>query len=381
MSARVTAALALVLSLGVGCDDQRARSERDETRAVMREIFNGLQVALPASVDPSGFGKDRPEVAASLEILARNAARLQKHVRTQDRQMRFLARLVVRDARNTQRHYEEGRLDRSAFVLRQIAENCVVCHTRLPDPEDSPVAAGFVDQGVLASLPPEPRATLLMATRRFDEALAVLGTLLADPLTHPAVVLGPLTDYLVVSIRVKQDFVGPAATLEAFAERDDLWPSLRDDVQAWRHWLPDLAARANGKAGVAEARALVEEGDTADAERDGQRGRLHYVVASGILERFIDRHEKPDADLAEAFYWLGILEARIGRNYWVTPAPFLLEEAIRLAPARPFAADALARLESELFAVYEGSDLEQLPAEDRAQLAELRALIEAATSG
>ena len=39
----------------------------------------------------------------------------------------------------------------------------------------------------------EPRATLLIATRRFDEALESLGALLADPVAHPAMMMGPRT--------------------------------------------------------------------------------------------------------------------------------------------------------------------------------------------
>ena len=60
----------------------------------------------------------------------------------------------------------------------------------------------------------------------------------------------------------------------------------------------------------------------------------------------------------------------------MTTAPFFLEESIRIAPVEPFAANALVVLERELFAAYEGSDIEELPEAEEAHLAELRALIE-----
>ena len=60
----------------------------------------------------------------------------------------------------------------------------------------------------------------------------------------------------------------------------------------------------------------------------------------------------------------------------MTTAPFFLEESIRIAPAEPFAEEALIVLERELFAAYEGSDIEELPDEVEAHLAELRALID-----
>ena len=94
-----------------------------------------------------------------------------------------------------------------------------------------------------------------------------------------------------------------------------------------------------------------------------------------MLERFIEDHGERDAQLGEAYYLRGVVEARIGRNYWVTAAPFLLAESIRVAPETPSAARAYALLERELLASYEGSDFEELPAEDREHLERLKALL------
>jgi hypothetical protein len=51
-----------------------------------------------------------------------------------------------------------------------------------------------------------------------------------------------------------------------------------------------------------------------------------------------------------------------------------------LAPAGPFAADAFATLEREIFAAYEGSDIEELPEEDAQVLRALRELVDHAES-
>ena len=102
----------------------------------------------------------------------------------------------------------------------------------------------------------------------------------------------------------------------------------------------------------------------------------HFVTASSILHRYVDEQRVPGPELAEAYYLLGITEARIGRNYWVTSAPFLLETSVRMASDQPFAKDAFALLEQELIMSYEGVDADELPEEDLAHLAELRALVE-----
>lgn len=364
-----------------GGDDEaaeQARQEAAETRALMAEIYSGLRVALPASADVEKFAgaESRAEVAAALELIAARSELLEQHSRERDQQMAFLARSVRRDAEEVRNAYEQGRYPRASYLLRRITENCVVCHTRLPALQDSPIAKGFLDLAVFEELPLEPRATLLMATRQFDPALDALEELLLSPNEHAAMLTGALTDYLVINIRVRRDFERPIPTLQAFAKRRDLWTRLRLDVEGWIAELPRLERRANARGKLETARELFDEGKKASDVADDRTGLAHFVVASSVLQRFIDDHKEPDAKLAEAFYLLGVIEARIGRNYWVTSAPFLLEKAIRMAPDRPFAQDAFALLERETFGAFEGSDWEDLPAEDAARLDELRRLVE-----
>ena len=232
-----------------------------------------------------------------------------------------------------------------------------------------------MDAGALEELPLEPRATLQIATRRFDAALETLESLLLSPAEHAAVLLGPLTDYLVVALRVKEDFERPVPVLQAFAQRPDLWTRLRLDVEGWVAALPELRARADGRSDLATARALLSEGKQLTEFPEDRAGLAHFVAASAVLQRYIDGNPTASPELGEAFYLLGVVEARIGRNYWVTSAPFLLEQSIRLAPAAEFADDAYALLERETFRAYEGSDWEDLPADDAARLEELRVLL------
>ncbi len=351
-------------------------NEQAQTRAIMEKIFSDMQELLPLSVDVERLQDParRAEVNQVLDNLSRNAEHLERHTSGQEAQMRFLARSIAEDALDVQRAYAQGHFERSAFLLRKITENCVVCHTRLPSPGDSSVSQGFVDQTVFDELPLEPRATLQTATRRFDEALATLEALLASP-KQPALLLGPLTDYLVISIRVRGDYERPVETLRRFAARPDLWPQLRADVETWVAELSGLQARASGPASLTLARSLIDAGREEFGFPGNRAWLAHFVVASAVLHGFIASNPAPGPELAEAYYLLGITEARIGRNYWVTPAPFLLETAIRQAPQEPFARMAFELLEEELLMSYEGSDFEELPPAERADLDELQALI------
>lgn len=379
-----TLALLGVLSFSVtGCgssaEEKQTKAEAESTRALMREIFGALKVALPASVEPGEFEDplNRERIGGALARLAANAEGLERHTRGDDPQSRFLARSIARDAREVERAYTYGQYERSAFLVQQITENCIVCHTRLPDRVDPSIAEGFVDEGVFATMPLEPRANLQMATRRFDEALVSLEELVRSS-DHAATMLGALTDYLVVSVRVKGDYDRPVPVLLRFAERDDVWTGLRRDVRGWAEVLPKLGERARAKPDLATARAFLEDGMALSPVPRDHAPLAHWVAASSILEKIIDERTVDGPELAEAYYLLGMVEARIGRHYWVTPAPFLLETAIRLAPGEDFAEDAYASLEMELLSVWEGSGSQSLPPEESDRLSELRALLDAA---
>ncbi len=364
---------------GESSEERRVRIEAEETRSLMRQIFASVAVALTASVEPGEFRDpaNRAKIAAALGQLAENAEQLEQHNGLAGGAREYLSQSVSRDARDVERAYMAEQYGRAAFLVQQITENCIGCHTRLPDDEDSVVAKGFVDETLFGELPLEPRASLQMATRRFDDARLTLEQLIASD-EHAALLLNALTDYLVVNLRVRGDFERPVPVLETFATREDAWPTLRRAALGWAAALPELAPVVAGEPKIETARRILEQGKTLSPVERDHMPLVHWVAASSVLERLIERGDAEPAVLGEAYYLLGLIEARIGRQYWVTPAPFLLEASIRLAPGEEFSEDAYAILETQLLAAWEGTDFEELPPEDAQRLAELRRLIDGA---
>jgi len=368
-----------VVACGESSEKRKARAEAVETRALMYEIFASIAVVLSASVEPGEFRDpaNRATIAAAMGELAANSEELDRHTGGGGGAREYLAQSIARDARDVERVYAAGQYGRAAFMVQQITENCIGCHTRLPDDVDSSVAKSFVDETLFAELPLEPRASLQMATRRFDDALLTLEQLIASD-EHAALLLNPLTDYLVLNLRVKGDFGRPVLVLEAFARRDDAWPTLRRAARGWAAALPELAPAVAAEPELATARRILEQGKTLSPVERDHMPLVHWVASSSVLERFIERGDAEAAELGEAYYLLGLIEARIGRQYWVTPAPYLLETSIRLAPGQEFSEEAYAILETQLLAAWEGTDFEELPPEDAQRLSELRVLMDAA---
>ena len=374
---RRASALLLLLAVVLACAEDRRAVEGEETRIIMAEILGNLRVVLPYRWDPAEYRKPENHllIARALHSISSQTRVLEDHVDPGDLQMQYLARNIAEDAAAARRAFDSGRPERSAFLIERITENCIVCHSRLPSPGDSPLSQDFVEVGALAKVSLEERASLQIATRRFDDALDSLETLLGSS-EPPAILLGPITDYLVVAIRVKNDVARATDTLQRFAQREDLWEQLRIDTDAWIEALEELGPVLLAPPSFETARSLHDTALRVDASPGSRSGLVHFIVASAILERRIAQGMPAGPELGEAYFLLGIIEARIGRNYWVTEAPFLLETAIRMAPKEPFARNAYAILERELQLEYEGTAQEELPPEESSRLAILRQMID-----
>jgi hypothetical protein len=372
-----------VLALGLGsalgaAGEPPAVPAEASPRATMRELFADLRVLLPLSVQDDAFraAANQERIRAALADLAARADELAQHSRADAPRFRHLGASLARDARDAARSFTRGHPEHAQFLIRELTENCVACHAALPSPGDSPLAEVFVSGTALAGLPPLERARIQIATRRFDDALATLEEVLTSTAFHPAELLSPLTDYLTLALRVKGDFERPVPVLERFAARPDLWRHLRLDVEAWLRALRELPARSGADAGLPEARALLDDARRQIRFPADRAALVHYVVASRILHGLVAKRDVPVAERSEAYYLLGLIESRIGRDEWVSQAGQFLEAAIRSAPHGPFAEQAYATLEEETLLDYGVALDEPLPEDVAANLAELRRLID-----
>ncbi len=350
--------------------------DRAATRATMQQIFDSLRVLLPLAVDGGAFADPaRAEtIEGGLKRIASQASLLGSHSRGFDAGGRYLGRSLERDANRALREYQQGRFEISAFFVEQMTGACVGCHARLPS-ADADLARDFVEAPLLAPLDVLERARIQLATRRFDEALASFEQAFAEPDQHVAVLLGPLTDYLTVCIRVKGDLRRPVATLEAMAARPEAWTQLRADLRAWIDDLKRFAPPGARPASLADARLALRQAQSRALYPSDRRPLVEYLVASAALHRYVSQQRENSPELAEAYYLLGLAEIRIGPNLWVSPAHYFLENAVRVAPQTKYAEQAYALLEDETIAGFTGSAGVMVPEDVQVHLDELRDLL------
>jgi hypothetical protein len=356
----------------------QAPYDAEKTRPAMRRIFADLRQLLPLAVDEGAFADParQPQVRDALRALARDAAALDDHTRGFDPGARYIARSLSRNVRHALRLFDEGNYPASEFYVLETSSTCVACHSRLPSQQDSQVARGFLDEAELKGLPVLERARLQAATRQFDAALGSFESAFAAPDIDPMELLRPFTTYLTIAVRVKGNPQRAVPSLRKFAARSDVWLQLREDVRQWQADLEKLTPQELGSHDVALARALIQRGRDEGAYPSDRRGLVQYLAASRILHGAIAERRDPSPALAEAYYLLGAVEAQIGQDFWSSSADFYLETAIRMAPQTEPGRRAYALLEEQTLLGFTGSGGEHLPDDERAKLAELRALVE-----
>jgi tetratricopeptide (TPR) repeat protein len=356
-------------------------AETEATRATMDRIFASIRLLLPLSLDDARFADpaQRAGILAALDSLAADGAVLADHGGARDASFGFLSRSLARDARDIRDRYAAGHPAEARFLLLQLTDDCVACHSRLPSRgRDFPGGEAFVTREQIAALPLEQRAVLEMATRQFDRALASYEALFASPDPAPSSLdlEGYLDDYLELCIRVKNDPERPVHSFETLLARQDLSESLRANLESWIAALHALAAAPPQGPPIASAESLISAAEARSRYPGDRRALVEYVAASGVLQRYVASAQRSDPELGKAYYLLGVIESRTGRSLWLSQTEDFLETAIRLDPGRPWAPDAYDLLAEFVASGYSGSAGEHVPEDVQQRLDELHRLIE-----
>jgi hypothetical protein len=347
------------------------------TRARMGEMVEALRVALPLSLRPEDFAAEanRARLEQALRRLRDGATALSDHARGKDVGFVHLASALARDAHEIQHRFQTGRLDEARFLLGELADDCVNCHARLPYGRDSEMGRTLWNAVDASSLDLDERVRLQVATRQFGPALESYEGLFGKLPPAQLDLGGYLSDYLAITIRVKEDLPRARRNLEAWRKKSELPAYLSELATIWIDALAKLDKPTPAGQETARAKAVLAEAQTVRRFPADRAGLVHDLVASGLLHRAVTAAGKPTPDSAEAYYLLGVTELRIGSSYWLTEPEAYLEAAIRAAPGSTPARRAYVVLEESTLLGYTGSGGEgELPPEVASWLGELRRL-------
>lgn len=379
--------IAVLLASTPGFAANEKPEDAGQPRATMHQVFGALRVLLPLSLDAGRFAdpKEQAKIAAQINILTGAVHALESHGSGRDRGFLFLSRSLARDVEELRHRYNFGRLEEARFYVLEATRNCVACHARLPSQRDFPLGRQLLEPIDLTTLSHHERSQLFVATRQFERALASWEELFGESIVSAAQldIGGYLNDYLAIAIRVQGDYARARRGLEIVRARSDVPEYLAPKLEAWGSELSTLEKSPPDWHDMTAARKLASRKTGGDVEDDALSATISDLVASSLLLRFIDEAHGAQGrtqELAEAYYWLGRVEARSADSFWVPQASFHLELAIRLDPKAPHAEHALALLEEQLAFGYGGIESEILPVDLWTNLEELRELVAASRS-
>ncbi len=371
-----------------------AKPTSDDPRPTMREVFEQMKILIPLSLDEARWSDPaaQPRIREALDRLEDAAGALERHGRQREAGFNELALNLERDLGEVREHYRIGAFEEARFFMTGSLQTCVACHVRLPSDRTFPFADQLVDQVEIQALDPREKAWLYVTVRRFDTALSAWEALMADPKVTPAELDagGVLVDYLNVALRVRTDIPRARKALTTLAARKDVPFYLTERIASWRGALDRLdpaTFQPSAKGALAHGSALAIEAGQVAQGPFGRDGLVQDLAAASLLVRWLEedraRREsvtrnptaKERSDTSQAYYWLGVVEARSLDGFWVNLSERHLESAIRADPKGPFAKKAYARLEETQFLGYGGASGNDLPADVMTNLRELRELI------
>ena len=203
-------AIALVIPLLLAAGTSKETTGDPKTQSIMHGIFAPMAVLLPLSFDGDAFAdpKNASVISKSVDQLRDEMAALTTHAKKRSEAFQFVAASLERDVVNVARLYHAGQFDQSRFVLHNLTENCVSCHSSLPEAHRFQGAAPIIAAIKKDGMDDSEVARFLVMSRQFDEAMDVYERLIVPKATDP-VGFGDFLSYLKVAIRVKHDLKRP----------------------------------------------------------------------------------------------------------------------------------------------------------------------------
>ncbi len=352
-----------------------------DVREKMVKIYSAIYQVFPLSIAEKDFSdsKNKAVIEESLKIVSEQADIIKKHGQQKDAGYAFYSFSLSKDAQEAYRHFKRGRYLESQYIVRNMTENCIACHSRMPSKSDSNLAKGsFLERVEVAKLPAEEKALLMVATRQFDAALETYeGIFLQRGFPRGQVVLlNPFLEYLTVAIRVKNDPERARKTLNAVLDNQGIPALVRQDLVNWTRSLADLKNAPDTKKSIIDqAKGYIDRAKRVMEFPLDRGGVVYYIQASTLLRQYLDESPKDKVKAGEAYYLLGITELLAGRSYWLSQADVFFESAIRAAPEQEYAKKAYALLEDNVMLEYSGSSGTHIPEDVEQRLAELRKIV------
>lgn len=374
-----------VLSFAIDKGEDKGEGE---ARAVMNNVYESYTKIIPY-VYSNNFQSNKLSNKKEKEELLKNLTDLSLFFKNA-KHAEFFQRPGFRPSLETiSNHLDETILsiDSNNTVFAQkrlnvIGALCVTCHSQLP----ASVSQNTFGDNIIK----EKRerfdsdlsyANYLYLVRRFDDSkkyfeMALDTELNKNNSTINNEVVGALRKILSIDTKIMFD----AKKAEQFIKK---WESdkrlSKNDLKMIGRWKTDLARWSGFK--PSEVKSLPDFIAKHLTRLDLKKELLFtgeddvtLLVSSGVLLNFLVDH--PESELApEILYWLSLSERRMSQSYFFSLGDLYLKDCIKKYPASAYAKKCYQEYADSIEVGFSGSAGTDIPAEEKRELAKLRALL------
>lgn len=384
--------LFLILTLGVVVACQSTQKGHDQTPSEstsqwsnnMQKMAKDVRQLIPFLYDREAFKdpKNREQIASDLKSFSEQVHKISPKMGEQilgdDPLVSFSLESLEGDLKRSYQAFELNQLEYSRAVAKSSLNHCFRCHSMT-----SPGAQAKWDLKNISQLTlgPIEKADLLVATRKYDEALKHMEGLIASEdflLSHPFEYEALLRRYLALIIRVQGDPSRALSEMDRVAASPHLPHYILEQVQGWRvsltQWIRENKNRKKTLPPLKEAKHLMDRASNLQQFPQDHAGDVEYLRATVLLHDLLKKHLKPQ-EQSEVLYLLGrAYEVLDELGSWNLHETYF-EACIRKAPKTEWAKMCYSRFEASVLQGYTGSSGTHLPAYESDKLKTLKDLL------
>jgi len=378
-----------VALIGITTPHLMAESPKDtsatkqEVPSVMYQFLGNIMELQPYMTSEKSFAtpKARKSIQSRLDQLEKLSHSLHQYDRLKTPNFHISALLLEEELQEAASSYRKSNFSYSRRMLNQSLYGCGSCHMQIT-PSGNPQWK-FEASKIKGS--EFERAEFLFATRQYDQSLKLYNSIV-DNYDKKANDEGnfelekSIKRIIGIGIRIKRDPLTTSASVARVTKLQKAPGALKKDASLWSAQLTALQSMKKIDAKKSTADQLINYVATKVQLEDerptiGDDQMILALYLSGLLYDYINSH--PDTELkAGILYWLGVLDSRVDDSFQYDLSNLYLRECILRFPKDPVARSCYREVEEQTLLSYTGSSGINVPDDVRADLDQLRSLID-----
>lgn len=384
--------LFLFLTLGVVVACQSAQKDGDKSQGQataewsndMQKMAKDVRQLIPFLYDRDAFKdpKNHDQIASELKSFSEHVHKITPKMGEQilgdDPLVAFSLESLEGDLKRSYQAFELNQLEYSRTVAKSSLNHCFRCHS-----VTSMGAQAKWDLKNLSQLTLSPieKTDLLVATRKYDEALKHMEALIASEdflLNHPFEFESILRRYLALMIRVQGDPARALSEMDRVAASPHLPHYILEQVQGWRvsltQWMRENKIHKKKQSALKQAKHLMDRASQLQQFPQDHAGDVEYLRATVLLHDLLKKNLKPE-EQSEVLYQLGrAYEVLDELGSWNLHESYF-EACVKKSPKSEWAKMCYSRYEASVLQGYTGSSGTHLPAYESDKLKQLKDLL------